>query len=44
MDPNEAQEGKGSAEHKKEDKNYIKSKAKWKDFNIHNDIIEALND
>ncbi len=29
-------------EHHKEDKSYIKSKKKWKDFKLHEDLIEAL--
>jgi superfamily II DNA/RNA helicase len=31
-------------QHKKEDKTYIKSKKKWKDFQIHPDLIDALYD
>lgn len=30
--------------HNKEDKTYIKSKKKWKDFKLHEDLIEALRD
>jgi superfamily II DNA/RNA helicase len=30
--------------HKKEDKTYIKSKKKWKDFQLHADLIDALYD
>jgi hypothetical protein len=29
-------------EYQKEDKSYIKSKKKWKDFKLHKDIIAAL--
>ena len=35
------QEGE-EAKQEKEDKIYIKSKKKWKDFNLSEDIIEAL--
>ncbi len=31
-------------QHKKEDKTYIKSKKKWKDFPIHPDLVDALYD
>lgn len=31
-------------DHKKQDKTYIKSKKKWKDFQLHEDLIEALYD
>lgn len=29
-------------DHHKQDKTYIKSKKKWKDFKLHEDLIEAL--
>jgi superfamily II DNA/RNA helicase len=37
-------EPKEEHEHKKEDKTYIKSKKKWKDFQLHEDLIAALAD
>ena len=30
---------KAPEEHQKEDKTYIKSKKKWKDFQLHDDLI-----
>ena len=34
----------GGEHHKNEDKTYIKSKKKWKDFQLSEDLVEALYD
>ena len=43
MEPDKSKsEAPQEPEHHKEDKTYIKSKKKWTDFKLHEDIIEAL--